>query len=189
MVGAGSAQAPCSPSSHPHLDQAADSFAYARPRLPACTWNVVGTSARVVRQGRVSQCGFGGAGAHGSCGIGKRVCPCSLASPSLLMQTLPSQDDSPSSLSVESVSVPSRVMIAIVQGYRLFLRPVFGNRCRYFPSCSEYALQAVREHGAARGAWIGGLRILRCHPFCAGGYDPVPPKGSTGLFPRTPQSS
>lgn len=105
------------------------------------------------------------------------------------MQILPSQDDLSSSLSVEPVGVPSRVMIAIVQGYRLFLRPVFGNCCRYFPSCSEYALQAVREHGAARGAWLGGLRILRCHPLCAGGYDPVPPKGSAGLFPRTPQSS
>ncbi len=54
------------------------------------------------------------------------------------------------------------------------MRPLYGNVCRYYPSCSAYALRAVEVHGAARGSWLALRRLLRCHPWAAGGYDPVP---------------
>ncbi|CAA9377544.1 MAG: Membrane protein insertion efficiency factor YidD [uncultured Nocardioidaceae bacterium] len=58
--------------------------------------------------------------------------------------------------------------------YRLVISPVYGDVCRYHPSCSAYALEAVDRHGAARGSWLAARRIGRCHPWAAGGYDPVP---------------
>ena len=58
--------------------------------------------------------------------------------------------------------------------YQLCLRPVLGPNCRFEPSCSDYALAAIATHGAAGGAALATRRILRCHPWCAGGYDPVP---------------
>jgi putative membrane protein insertion efficiency factor len=67
-----------------------------------------------------------------------------------------------------------RVLIALVKGYRLFLSPSLGSACRFTPTCSAYALQALQEHGAAAGAYLAAARIARCHPWCAGGHDPVP---------------
>ncbi|WP_204137573.1 membrane protein insertion efficiency factor YidD [Halomicronema sp. CCY15110] len=61
-----------------------------------------------------------------------------------------------------------------IQGYRRFVSPLFPPTCRYTPSCSQYALAAIQQYGAGRGSWLAGRRILRCHPFHAGGYDPVP---------------
>jgi len=61
-----------------------------------------------------------------------------------------------------------------IAGYRRFVSPLLPPRCRFAPSCSEYALTAVAEHGAARGLWLAIKRIARCHPFNPGGYDPVP---------------
>jgi putative membrane protein insertion efficiency factor len=76
--------------------------------------------------------------------------------------------------------LPRRVLMGLVQVYRYALRPVLGNRCRYLPTCSEYALEALQRHGAARGSLMGARRLLRCHPFCDGGYDPVPHRAAEG---------
>lgn len=67
-----------------------------------------------------------------------------------------------------------RLLIALVQGYRLLLSPWLGSACRFTPSCSLYTLQALQAHGAAAGSYLGLARIVRCHPGCAGGHDPVP---------------
>lgn len=71
------------------------------------------------------------------------------------------------------------VLKILIRGYQLALSPLFGPRCRFYPSCSHYALEAIDTHGAWRGAWLTVRRIARCHPFNAGGFDPVPcPKHS-----------
>ena len=72
-------------------------------------------------------------------------------------------------------SAAARVLMALITGYRRFISPLLGPRCRFAPSCSAYALEAVREHGALRGAWLAVRRVGRCHPFNPGGFDPVPP--------------
>jgi uncharacterized protein len=66
------------------------------------------------------------------------------------------------------------VLILLLKVYRLVVSPLYGNVCRYYPSCSAYALRAVEVHGAVRGSWLAGRRLLRCHPWTPGGYDPVP---------------
>src|SRR4030095_692272 len=66
------------------------------------------------------------------------------------------------------------VLIGLLKLYRLVISPLYGNVCRYYPSCSAYALRAVEVHGAARGSWLALRRLLRCHPWAPGGYDPVP---------------
>lgn len=65
--------------------------------------------------------------------------------------------------------------VAPIRFYRRFLSPLKPPTCRFHPTCSAYALEALRRHGILRGAWLSTRRILRCHPFCPGGYDPVPP--------------
>jgi uncharacterized protein len=67
-----------------------------------------------------------------------------------------------------------RLLMSFVRGYQLLLRPWLGNQCRFEPRCSDYALQALQAHGAAYGSYLSTKRVLRCHPWCAGGYDPVP---------------
>jgi uncharacterized protein len=66
------------------------------------------------------------------------------------------------------------LLIGLLKLYRFVISPLYGNVCRYYPSCSAYALRAVEFHGAARGSWLAMRRLLRCHPWAAGGYDPVP---------------
>lgn len=76
-----------------------------------------------------------------------------------------------------------RALIAAVQFYRLFFKAWLGNGCRFEPSCSTYALEALQRHGAARGSALTAARLARCHPWCAGGADPVP-AAAPGLFTR-----
>ena len=66
------------------------------------------------------------------------------------------------------------LLIGFLKAYRLVISPLYGNVCRYYPSCSAYALRAVEVHGAVKGSWLAGRRLLRCHPWTPGGYDPVP---------------
>ena len=67
-----------------------------------------------------------------------------------------------------------QVLTTAIRGYKLAIRPILGAHCRFFPSCSEYAREAIERHGAARGSWLAAKRICRCHPYHPGGYDPVP---------------
>lgn len=66
------------------------------------------------------------------------------------------------------------LVVAGLRFYRLAISPMLGRRCRFFPSCSEYALEAVEKYGAWKGGWLGCKRVCRCHPWNPGGYDPVP---------------
>ncbi len=68
----------------------------------------------------------------------------------------------------------SGLAIALVRAYQLVLSPIFGGACRYTPTCSAYAIEAIDQHGALQGTVLAGKRICRCHPFAAAGYDPVP---------------
>jgi len=68
----------------------------------------------------------------------------------------------------------NRILLAVVRAYRYALSPMLGLHCRFHPSCSAYAAEAIERHGASRGVWLALKRIARCHPWHAGGYDPVP---------------
>ena len=73
-----------------------------------------------------------------------------------------------------------QLLIAPIRFYRYFISPWTGQSCRYTPSCSVYMMQAIETHGAGKGLWLGTKRLCRCHPFCAGGHDPVPPAHPSG---------
>jgi putative membrane protein insertion efficiency factor len=90
------------------------------------------------------------------------------------------------------VRLPQRLLMLLVQGYRLLLKPWLGNACRFEPTCSAYALQALQQHGALVGSTLAATRVLRCHPWCDGGCDPVPEQAPPlftrlGLGERKPQ--
>ena len=70
--------------------------------------------------------------------------------------------------------LPRWALILGVRMYQVALSPILGGSCRYYPSCSAYAIEALERHGALRGGWLAVRRIGRCHPFRPGGYDPVP---------------
>ena len=70
--------------------------------------------------------------------------------------------------------IVARSLMRLVRAYQRYLSPLLGDSCIYSPTCSEYMLEAIQKYGAARGFWLGFKRILRCHPFHRGGYDPVP---------------
>lgn len=72
------------------------------------------------------------------------------------------------------MSLAARALSVLIKGYRYALSPFFGAQCRFHPTCSAYALEAIAAHGAARGAWLAAKRLGRCHPWHAGGLDPVP---------------
>ena len=72
------------------------------------------------------------------------------------------------------MSVAARVLLGVIRVYQRAISPLFGPRCRFHPTCSAYAAEAITVHGAARGMWLGLRRIARCHPWNKGGLDPVP---------------
>ena len=68
----------------------------------------------------------------------------------------------------------SELLLKLIRFYRKHLSPARPPCCRFIPTCSEYAMQAIEKYGAVKGSWLALRRLLRCHPFCKGGYDPVP---------------
>ncbi|WP_426192152.1 membrane protein insertion efficiency factor YidD [Massilia sp. DWR3-1-1] len=73
----------------------------------------------------------------------------------------------------------NKLLVLLLRAYQVLLSPMLGQRCRFYPSCSHYAIEAIHTHGAARGSWLAARRLGKCHPWHAGGFDPVPPKADT----------
>lgn len=71
------------------------------------------------------------------------------------------------------------VLVLLIRGYQLLISPLLGPRCRFYPSCSAYAVQALQVHGAVRGSWLAARRLGRCHPWNSGGVDHVPTVGES----------
>ncbi|MFN2203703.1 MAG: membrane protein insertion efficiency factor YidD [Caldilineaceae bacterium] len=67
-----------------------------------------------------------------------------------------------------------KIVLLLIRGYQMFVSPLLGSNCRFYPTCSHYTYQAIETHGLLRGGWLGTKRILRCNPFNPGGFDPVP---------------
>jgi len=67
-----------------------------------------------------------------------------------------------------------QLLLLLIKFYQFFISPLTGQNCRFYPTCSTYAVEAVQKYGSLRGSWLAAKRILRCHPFHAGGFDPVP---------------
>lgn len=86
--------------------------------------------------------------------------------------------------SMRDRSVPEIAALGLIKAYQYGIRPMLGQRCRFFPSCSEYTADAIGEYGVLRGSAMGAMRLAKCHPWHSGGYDPVPPRAS-----RTSSSS
>lgn len=74
----------------------------------------------------------------------------------------------------------SRILVALINVYRWCISPLLGQRCRFYPSCSQYAIEALRTHSLPRALWLTLRRLGHCHPWHPGGYDPVPPCGCDG---------
>ncbi len=69
-----------------------------------------------------------------------------------------------------------KLLLMLLKFYKLAISPFLGNNCRFYPPCSNYAYEAIKKHGVFKGIYLGTRRLLKCHPFHAGGYDPVPDK-------------
>lgn len=76
------------------------------------------------------------------------------------------------------MSLPQRLAVGLIGAYRCAISPWLGANCRFHPSCSAYAIEAIESRGVARGTWLAMRRLLRCHPWSDGGYDPVRPLGN-----------
>ena len=72
------------------------------------------------------------------------------------------------------LQVPRRMLASLIRGYQLVISPALPPSCRFTPSCSQYALEAITRYGALKGTWLAARRLVRCHPFHPGGFDPVP---------------
>lgn len=72
----------------------------------------------------------------------------------------------------------NRLLVWLLRGYQLLVSPMLGQNCRFYPSCSHYAVEALQVHGTVRGSWLALRRLGRCHPWNDGGVDPVPPAGT-----------
>jgi putative membrane protein insertion efficiency factor len=88
----------------------------------------------------------------------------------------------PAPLPAEGVAV--RGALLVLRAYKLLLSPLFTGACRFHPSCSTYAADALRAHGLVAGTWLSVRRLARCHPLGGSGYDPVPPHRASGTPPR-----
>jgi putative membrane protein insertion efficiency factor len=82
--------------------------------------------------------------------------------------------DADSSNSNPNGSIPVRLSLFLIRGYKVLISPYFTGSCRFLPTCADYAAEAIARHGIVRGYWLAARRLVRCHPFCAAGYDPVP---------------
>jgi len=80
----------------------------------------------------------------------------------------------------------SRLLLLLLRAYRFALSPMLGNQCRFAPTCSQYAIEAIARFGAMRGSWLALRRVLRCHPWHAGGWDPVPAASDAGEQASSP---
>ena len=92
----------------------------------------------------------------------------------ILLDKAPHEFVVPTTIVQAAITLPQNVLIAFIKVYRAIVSPLYGNVCRYWPTCSAYALRAVEHHGALRGSWLAARRLLRCHPWARGGYEPVP---------------
>ena len=72
------------------------------------------------------------------------------------------------------MNIMAQLLMWLIRGYQVLLSPFFGQQCRFYPTCSAYAMDALKKHGAVRGSYYAIRRILRCHPWHAGGHDPIP---------------
>jgi putative membrane protein insertion efficiency factor len=83
------------------------------------------------------------------------------------------------------------LLVLPIRAYQLVVSPLLGPRCRFYPSCSSYAVEALRGHGPLKGTWLSAHRLLRCHPWTPGGLDPEPPTTRSGADPkrRAPQGA
>ena len=66
------------------------------------------------------------------------------------------------------------LVLSLIRLYQRFISPLLGSNCRYYPTCSHYMVEAVEKYGVSKGGWLGIMRIMRCHPWHEGGFDPVP---------------
>lgn len=72
------------------------------------------------------------------------------------------------------MNIATRFLVGLIKMYQVFLSPFFGQQCRFYPTCSHYAIEAIQKHGALLGSYYTIRRLLRCNPWCEGGHDPIP---------------